>query len=183
MAVMETAIRTSAVRRPDRAAAVEAGRFARRHQRGFADTTARRHGLHHPRRQRRHGVFVADPAGALDGRLGLRRRRLRLDLGAAARQHDGFRNFGVGAKAHSGVSRRRRRCEAARLPVGEPLDDRLRFRRSYRRCWQVLVRLLSPRLEPATSCRSISVASRCRLSSSPTPRTALRARTTGCGSA
>ena len=42
---------------------------------GEASVTKRagRHHLHHPRRQRRARLSVADPAGALDGRLGLRR--------------------------------------------------------------------------------------------------------------
>ena len=86
-------------------------------------TAAGRHHLHHPRLQRGARLFLADPAGALDGRLGLRRLCLCLDLGAAARQHDGFRHLGVRAEDHSGISHQRRARAAARLPLRQPLDD------------------------------------------------------------
>jgi len=56
--------------------------------------------------------LFADPAGALDGRLGLRRLCLCLDLGAAARQHDGF---GISASAQKIIPEYRARGEHALL--------------------------------------------------------------------
>ena len=117
---------------------------AGRLQRGLAHQAAGRHDLHHPRRQRGAGLFLADPAGALDGRLGLRRLCLCLDLGAAARQHDGFRHLGVGAEDHSGISHPRRARAAARLPLRQPLDDVRRFLAWSRCCWRAWSKALSP---------------------------------------
>ncbi len=116
-------IRNSYAPRHDRAAPIDAWWLRWRLQRSLADKTARRHDLHHPRRQRGTRLPLADPARALDGRLGLWRLCLCLDLGAAARQHDGFWYFGVGAEDHSGIPDRRRACAADR--------------RSSRCCWRV----------------------------------------------
>ncbi len=153
-----------------------------RRQRSLGDPAACRHDLHHPRRQRRAGLSLANPAGALDGRLGLRRLCLCLDLGAAARQHDGFRHLGIGAKNHSGISHQRRARAAARLSLRQPLDDFCRLVAGLGAAGGRRQTAVAVDRRQRRSFRSISAASRCRPSWSPTPRTASRARTTGCGS-
>ena len=128
------------------------------------------------------GLPVANPARALDGRFGLWRLRLCLDLGAAARQHDGFRHLGVGAKDHPGISRHRRARAAARLPLRQPLDDVCRLLRGLAGAgWRGETAVAVDRDRRGGSALH-RLPHACRPSWSPTPRTASRARTTGCGS-
>src|ERR1700757_1053431 len=106
--------RSAPSRRLDLAAArVARGWF----KRSVTDAEARRSHFHHPRAQRRPCLSVADPARALDGRLRLRHLCLCLDLGAAARQHDGFRHLRRCPENHPGIPHKRRRCTPARVSL------------------------------------------------------------------
>ena len=154
--------------------------LADRPQRHVARPADGRRRVPDPRRERRPRLCVAGAARALDGQLRVRRLRLCLDLGAAARRRGRSRPRLLGAALHPGIFRAARSaaCCAASSPAaaGSP---------SASRAASPLVAvggiwLLRDRWIRSTwSCRSISPAWRCRSSRSATCRTASRARTTG----
>ena len=143
----------------------------------------RRRRLPYPRRQRAARLHLADPAGALDGRLRVRHLRLRLDLGAADRRH----------------GRPRPRHRRAALHSRIPEHRQLALLRGYLRGSRLLaiaiacaialagagaVTLLKPYLDHDTTVPLyLACVGAADLSRSRTCRTASRAPTTGSTSA
>ena len=133
----------------------------------------------HPRRERGAAVRLPGSVRALDGLVRVRRLRLCVDLGAAARRPDRSRHRDRRAALHSRIHRHQAARHAARLPRRQPLagarhGDRVGGARGAR---HLPVRRASAR--PTRSCRSTSPAPACRCSRSAACRTAWRARSTG----
>ena len=153
--------------------------LARRSLGQLARAARRRHRVPDPRRERGAALCQPGAVGALDGIVRVRRLRLCLDLGAAARRPGRFRHRDRHAALHSGICRPQGSRDAARIPFRQPLarardGDRVGGARGARRAPVRRIIFI-----PTRSCRSTSPASACRCSRSAACRTAWRARSTG----